>query len=195
MSTPNNTPQESKRQVETRASLITAVTTPLGFFVLAVLIVEAILGIIVGTLTGDERMYFVALMFGILIFVILVVALIAAFRPMSLYGKPTPARDKQALQIQYSEANLKVEKVIQSAERQVNCANETIRVFSALFPKAPNGIEPQEWQIITGLIRDQTHYASSLLQESRVLERHLHTLYSNSNTRSTARSRTQNKSR
>lgn len=80
----------SKRR-ESRTGIIEAVKTPLGFFVLVVLVVEALLGIIVGLSEGTDRTLAIVGMLGVIGALILVVAVIAFFRPKNLDSQPNTA--------------------------------------------------------------------------------------------------------
>jgi hypothetical protein len=93
MSKHKNTSQDA----ETRGSIIAAVKTPLGFFVLVVLVVEAILGITAGLSGGPDRTYLVLGMIGLIFLLILIVAGCALFRPEALAGR-RPALDVDELQ-------------------------------------------------------------------------------------------------
>ncbi|MGR8999967.1 MAG: hypothetical protein ACU88J_13100 [Gammaproteobacteria bacterium] len=66
--------------------IIAAVTTPLGFFVLVVLVVEAGLIGLAATVGRGDHVYLLAVV-GVLVLLIFVVALIAVFRPEALIGK------------------------------------------------------------------------------------------------------------
>ena len=72
-------------------SVIDSVKSPLGFFVLVVLVVEAIFGVIVGLSAGDERTLAIKGMLAIIIGLILVVGVIAFFRPSQLLNQPASA--------------------------------------------------------------------------------------------------------
>ena len=70
--------------------LIAAVTTPLGFFVLALLIVESFLAtvLIFAPLDPPNRMTCICLGFFLLIFVVLIVSIFTWFKPKNLtFGK------------------------------------------------------------------------------------------------------------
>jgi hypothetical protein len=69
---PPNTPR--RRSQYDRASIIQAVQTPLGFFVLALLVIEAIFGIVASLREGPDRTYLVIGMIGLLFSVIAIVA-------------------------------------------------------------------------------------------------------------------------
>lgn len=71
---------------DSRSSLIGKVTTPLGFFVLAVLIVEAGLFGSLKFLPSDTHPFVLSGAFAILILLILLVAGIAIWRPEALHG-------------------------------------------------------------------------------------------------------------
>ena len=70
-----------------RASLISAVKTPLGFFALVVLVVEAILLVALGLSSGPDRTYLVIGMLVLVVGLVGIVTFMALFRPMSLYGR------------------------------------------------------------------------------------------------------------
>lgn len=69
---------------EERSNLIKAITTPLGFFALSLLIVEGFLGIVLGlTSVGDASFYFIGMIIGALLFLLVVtgVWLLVWYRP------------------------------------------------------------------------------------------------------------------
>ena len=68
----------------TRVDIIRAVRTPLGFFTLAMLVVEAILLVAVQFSEGQDRTYLIAGFVALPILLVVVVGLIAFFRPQSL---------------------------------------------------------------------------------------------------------------
>lgn len=78
----------TSQRVESRASIISTVQTPLGFFVLVVLVVEAILGGIAGLSAGDDRSLAIKGMLAITAGLVFVVAFIAFFRPKNLGNQP-----------------------------------------------------------------------------------------------------------
>ena len=77
---------------ESRVAIISTVQTPLGFFVLVVLIVEVILGILASFSSGNDKTYLVVGMLALIFLLVLIVAGMAVFRPLSLYGKQTRIR-------------------------------------------------------------------------------------------------------
>lgn len=86
-----------------RTDVIRSITTPLGFFVLALLIVEVTLGIVLSASRLPEQYVWPGFlwMVGIFIGVVAVVALLTIFSPKNLlYGKEeyvNPALDPSAL--------------------------------------------------------------------------------------------------
>lgn len=89
-SRPTRSPTSNRQTTEPRANVIQAVTSPLGFFVLVVLIVEALLGILAG-LSGDaDRAEFVRIMAAIIVMLIVVVSVLSWFRPDALMGMRAP---------------------------------------------------------------------------------------------------------
>jgi class 3 adenylate cyclase len=67
-------------------SVIQAVNTPVGFFILVVLIVEAIIGVLAGLRVSADTQGLVRVMTAIIVLLIGVVALLAWLRPDSLVG-------------------------------------------------------------------------------------------------------------
>jgi hypothetical protein len=69
-----------------RAGILKAITTPLGFFALATLIVEALLVALAWTLDLSARRIAVFILIGLLVVIVAGVFLIAIYRPEALYG-------------------------------------------------------------------------------------------------------------
>lgn len=84
---------QMKQQSDTR-SLLDAVKTPLGFFALAVLLIEGILTSLAAFLTGEDLTFLIHAMPLLLGGVVVLVALIAVFRPEALWGKRYSALEK-----------------------------------------------------------------------------------------------------
>ena len=72
---------------DVRAKLVETVQTPLGFFSLVVLVVEVVLGISANLSSGRDRTYLILGMLGLIFLLVLIVTVMAFFRPSSLYGK------------------------------------------------------------------------------------------------------------
>lgn len=72
-----------------RKSIISAVKTPLGFFVLVVLIIEVILGLSLTGIPEQERVYITYALVGLLFLLIGIVSLMAVYKPGSLGLLPT----------------------------------------------------------------------------------------------------------
>jgi hypothetical protein len=71
---------------EKRSTIVETVQTPLGFFVLSVLVVEVTLGVLAGLSSGTDRTYAILGMLGIFTVLIAIVAILAFFRPEALRG-------------------------------------------------------------------------------------------------------------
>lgn len=69
-----------------RVDIVRAVQTPLGFFVLAVLVVEAIFGLLAAASDAPERGYIIGGMFFLLLLLIGIVTFLAYHRPEALAG-------------------------------------------------------------------------------------------------------------
>ena len=70
-----------RKSEASRVDIIQTVQTPLGFFVLVVLIVEAIFGIVAGLSTGADRRYLIFGMLALIFLLVAIVSVIAVFRP------------------------------------------------------------------------------------------------------------------
>lgn len=81
--------EEDKHNQDSRVTIISAVQTPLGFFVLVVLIVEIIFGILTNFSSGNDKTYLIIGMLALIFLLVFIVAGMAVFRPMALYGKQT----------------------------------------------------------------------------------------------------------
>lgn len=93
-----NGSQQSEKPVvgstakDSRVALINTIQTPLGFFVLVILIVEVIFGIIATFSSGTDKTYIIIGMLFLIFLLVFIVAGMAVFRPMSLYGVPTKSK-------------------------------------------------------------------------------------------------------
>jgi len=78
--------KESQIQASARVKLVEAITTPLGFFVLALLIVESFLAtVLVGaSLEAKDKIMCVLIGVGLFIFVVLIVSVFVWWRPSHL---------------------------------------------------------------------------------------------------------------
>jgi hypothetical protein len=70
-----------------RPDIIRAVNTPLGFFSLVVLVVEAILGLVAATSSDTGRAITIAVMLAVIIALVAIVAYFAYHRPEALFGQ------------------------------------------------------------------------------------------------------------
>jgi len=76
-----------------RSSIIETVKTPLGFFALVVLVVEALLGSLAFATSGPDRALLIRIIPAILSGLVVLVALIALLRPEALWGQRYHALD------------------------------------------------------------------------------------------------------
>ena len=86
------TDEKTKSKAD-RTGIIRAVETPLGFFVLIVLVVEAIFGVACGFATDGQRTYLIAAMILLIFSLVGIVASMAYCRPEALRGErfvPSP---------------------------------------------------------------------------------------------------------
>jgi hypothetical protein len=70
-----------------RLTLIDAVKTPLGFFALVVLVVEAMLGGLALASTGEDRAFLIRAIPVILVALVILVAAMTILRPEALWGQ------------------------------------------------------------------------------------------------------------
>jgi hypothetical protein len=91
-----------------RASIIETVQTPLGFFTLTVLVVEAILGVVANISQGSDRSYLIVSMIILIFVLVAIVAGFAFFRPEALKGK-RPSVKKPALSNIHIQVNKKLD--------------------------------------------------------------------------------------
>jgi hypothetical protein len=90
--------QENNQNTGPRISIIEAVQRPINFFVLVVLVVEAILGITVNFSQGADRTYLILGMLALIFMLVLIVAGLAFFRPEALSGKRPVTRQRDDIQ-------------------------------------------------------------------------------------------------
>lgn len=77
----------SSNDSDERLSIIDAVKTPLGLLTLALLIIEALMIGLVGTLSGSDRSFLLYSSVGIIVLVIFMVIFVAWYKPEALWGK------------------------------------------------------------------------------------------------------------
>jgi hypothetical protein len=70
-----------------RQNLVEAIKTPLGFFSVTILVVEALFGGLALASSGADRTFLLYSIVGILVLLVLLVAVIAVWRPEALWGK------------------------------------------------------------------------------------------------------------
>ena len=70
-------PKDQRRSTQNRVGIIQSIQTPLGFFVLVVLVVEVVFGIVASLREGPDRTYLVVGMIALMFFVVTVVAFLA----------------------------------------------------------------------------------------------------------------------
>jgi hypothetical protein len=118
-------PSKNSKSGKSRAGIIHAITTPLGFYVLALLIVEGTLCIVLTSSKLDASKVWSGFqwMIGVFIGVVIVVTLFAWIKPKHLlYGKEehsNPELEKSALRDQIEDliyANVK-EECLQKTEK------------------------------------------------------------------------------
>lgn len=81
------TQDNEKKSKSGKAEIIDTVQTPLGFFTLVVLIVEAVFLILLPSSQNTEHLYLIIAMIGIIFLLVLIVAVFAFYRPEALSGR------------------------------------------------------------------------------------------------------------
>src|SRR5262245_50750348 len=90
---PANAQGKHQRPSASRVEIVRTVKTPLGFFVLVVLVVEAIFGVVAGLSSGPDRTWLVVGMLALIFLLVSIVTFMAVCRPESLRGaRPEPIR-------------------------------------------------------------------------------------------------------
>lgn len=73
--------------VQDRVSILTAIRTPLGFFALVILVIEAILVVYASLADTGQRAELMRWGLGLILITLLIVALLAFYRPEALSGR------------------------------------------------------------------------------------------------------------
>lgn len=106
---------DSPKEKFSRAEIIRTVQTPLGFFSLVVLVVEALFGIIAGFSQGTDRTYLIIGMLGLIFLLIVIVAILAIWRPESLQGKRPKLNNPSGVQVISDITHIKNPKILCAA--------------------------------------------------------------------------------
>jgi hypothetical protein len=114
----------------THVNIIKAVQNPLGFFTLAVLVINVILGILAYSIEGPERTWLLRWMIISLLALISIVALITFFRPQHLLGINSKETSEP---IKISKEEQPQAQTAKKTEPKVLYANSDDAEFSALF--------------------------------------------------------------
>lgn len=104
-----------------RMKLVEAITTPLGFLVLALLIVESFLGTVLlgADLQSSDQIMCVYIGVGLFIFVVLVVAMLVWNRPQNLtFDKDAHLLDRGRIPYGTNQESVKVNELFSSAKRE-----------------------------------------------------------------------------
>jgi hypothetical protein len=81
----NSEPTKTTDNAESRISIIEAIKTPLAFFTLVVLVVEAIMGLTIGITSGLDKSMLIVGMISLIFLLVGVVAFMAIKHPAALY--------------------------------------------------------------------------------------------------------------
>ncbi len=111
--------KQTSKDKSIRIGLIQTVKTPLGFFTLAVLVVEAILGTIANFSQGLDRTYLIVGMLILIFLLVIVVALLAFIRPEALSGqRPSVSVDSEVMLLSPLQKIAKYRELIEQETRQ-----------------------------------------------------------------------------
>ena len=131
--------------------IIGAVQTPLGFFVLALLLGgETVLGIAAGLTTGSDRTYLIIGMIALIFFLVGLVAVMAFYRPDSLYGRERTARGSTDQSLGFSEIPTR-EQYIQSIVSSIATARSRVRLYAN---KLHTSLEKEDARKVNDALRD-----------------------------------------
>ena len=111
---------------EERNNIIKAITTPLGFFALSLLIVEGFLGIVLGfTKVDDLIFYFTGMIVGAFLFILVVAGVWALvwFHPESIVKAGTDYIKEKELDLENSRLVDEIEKSRESTTKNIRIDN------------------------------------------------------------------------
>jgi hypothetical protein len=98
MKTPlDDKPPLSSSEIGSRVSIINAVQTPLGFFVLVLLIVEGGLGLVAGFSSESDKTYLFVAMLTLVFLLAVIVAVMATINPSALLGKQANSPEQKTV--------------------------------------------------------------------------------------------------
>ena len=81
-----------------RVGIIQAIKVPLNFFVLCVLVTEAILGMLAPSVESTLKAWIIAVMLGLVVTLVFIVAYMAVRYPNELLGRPMPSIQAKAIE-------------------------------------------------------------------------------------------------
>jgi hypothetical protein len=142
-------PEANGRSATRRINLVQVVTTPLNFFVLVVLVVEAIIGSLASFSGSTERPILVLYMTTIIVLLVLIVALLAWFRPEALRGArvasaATPLRSELEISI-VSEPSVLVASSVRFNDLSIDKDIEAAKIVGRDKTRIERGIGSKEF--------------------------------------------------
>jgi hypothetical protein len=159
MNEPNKNQQIEK---DTKVSIISAVKTPLGFFVLVVLIVEVVFGITASMSSGSDRTYLIVGMLILIFSLVFIVAGMAFYRPTSLYGIPIPSPEKTLSLTQHMPSESAKGKAKDVVELRKFFGNDILtdkfKIVHGTFTRIPYKSQNEAKPIYQKIYGDQTKY-------------------------------------
>lgn len=153
----NSNPEADK---DSKVSIITAVRTPLGFFVLVVLVVEVILGITANLSIGSDRSYLIIGMLTLIFMLVLIVAGMAIYRPSALYGKPAPDLKKNGIPHLVSIDGRDKTKNLNELKKFFgnDILTEQFKIVHGTFTKIPYDLRDEIKPIYQKIFRDRSKF-------------------------------------
>lgn len=141
-----------------KVNVINAVKTPLGFFVLVVLLVEVILGITANMSTGSDRTILIVGMLFLILLLVIIVAWMAYYRPSALYGLSTPTSKGTLSKLQYPSSEPDKNRTKTTIELKKFFGNdiltESFKIVHGTFTRASKEAKP----IYQKIYRDGTMF-------------------------------------
>jgi hypothetical protein len=140
----------------TRAVLIRTVQTPLGYFVLVILVAEAILGVLAGISAGPDRTLAIRGVLGVFAVLTAVVAALAVWRPEALFGKrPSPTAPPPATGVLQLRPRWRSVRAIDGVEIRARWAVEQVGEAVTARVTATSGPYRGTVYIYRGTLRDR----------------------------------------
>lgn len=148
----------------TRVGIINSIKTPLGFFSLVVLVVEAILGTTTAVINGMDRTILILGMIAIIFLLVISVTILALYGPKALLGKAyvTGAQERLSLEDAESYVNFGNDFL---DRREWDKAKEYFERALKVNPKYPDA-----WYNLGRMYYDMRDYRKAIEKQKKAVE-------------------------